>query len=38
MDSSFMKSVADILFNYLRDVLYDSENAVLDIEKLPDEF
>jgi diguanylate cyclase (GGDEF)-like protein len=26
-----------ILFNYLRDVMYDPANAVLDIEKLPDD-
>ena len=33
-----MDSVADALFNYLRDVLYESASAELDIEKLPEEF
>jgi len=27
----------DVLFNYLRDVIYEPENAVLNIEKLPED-
>lgn len=30
--------VADILFQYLKDTIYDSENAYLDLKELPDEF
>ena len=30
--------VAEILFHYLRDVIYDPENAVLDVGKLPEGF
>jgi len=33
-----MGAVKEILFNYLRDVIYDPSNAVLDIEKLPEDF
>ncbi|MCL2874348.1 MAG: ATP-binding protein [Defluviitaleaceae bacterium] len=33
-----MYFVADILFNYLRDVVYDPDNAFLDIEALPEPF
>ncbi|MCL2444437.1 MAG: diguanylate cyclase, partial [Treponema sp.] len=33
-----MEGATDNLFNYLHDVIYDSRNAVLDIEKLPDNF
>jgi len=32
-----MKSVYEQLFNYLRDVMYDPANAVLDITKLPED-
>ncbi|MCL2231564.1 MAG: diguanylate cyclase [Treponema sp.] len=31
-------SVAEYLFSYLRDVIYNPEKAVLDIAKLPEEF
>lgn len=33
-----MESTAETLFNYLRNVIYDPGNAVLDVEKLPEEF
>ena len=33
-----MDSVADVLFNYLRDVVYNPENAFLDIKTLPESF
>ena len=33
-----MEPVADKLFNYLRDVIYDPANAVLDVEELPEEY
>ena len=33
-----MDSVAEVLFTYLRDAIYDPESAVLDMEKLPQEF
>jgi len=33
-----MKRVADLIFEYLRDVIYDQPNAALDIEKLPVSF
>jgi len=33
-----LKSAADILFTYLRDAIYDSSNASLDLEQLPEEF
>jgi PAS domain S-box-containing protein len=33
-----LASVADILFNYLSDVINEPENAVLDIESLPEDF
>lgn len=33
-----MDSVADILQEYLNDVIYDPEHAVLDLEKLPERF
>jgi len=33
-----MNPIAQNLFNYLRDVLYNPGEAVLDVEKLPEEF
>ncbi|MCL2480298.1 MAG: ATP-binding protein [Spirochaetaceae bacterium] len=33
-----MKPTAEILFNYLHDVIYDPPNAVLDVENLPEDF
>ena len=33
-----MESVADVLFEYLRSVIYDPENAKLDLDSLPYEF
>ena len=33
-----MKYVSDIIFEYLKNAIYDPENAVLDIENLPEEF
>ena len=33
-----MDTVAEILFQYLRDVIYDPANASLDLEKLPESF
>lgn len=33
-----MEPTAEILFNYLRDVIYNPTNAVLDVEKLPGDF
>ena len=33
-----MRNAADILFNYLHDVIYSPANAALDVEKLPEEF
>ncbi len=33
-----MDPTAEYLFNYLRDILYDAQNAVLDVEKLPEGF
>ncbi|MCL2705621.1 MAG: ATP-binding protein [Spirochaetaceae bacterium] len=33
-----MESVAEKLFNYLRNVIYDPANAVLNIENLPEDF
>ena len=33
-----MNPVAETLFNYLHDVIYDSENAYLNIEQLPEDF
>ena len=33
-----MENVADILFDYLRDVIYDPISASLDVETLPDSF
>ena len=33
-----MNAVADTLFEYLRNSIYDPANAVLDIEKLPEDF
>lgn len=33
-----MKFVADTLFEYLRDVLYDTENASLNVDALPEDF
>ena len=33
-----MDPVAEILFNYLRDIIYNPKEASLDIEKLPDGF
>ena len=33
-----MDSASDLLFNYLRDVIYNSSSAKLDVEKLPQEF
>ncbi|MDR1490827.1 MAG: response regulator, partial [Desulfovibrio sp.] len=33
-----MASVADILFNYLRDVIYNPTHATLALESLPEEF
>ena len=33
-----MNKVAEVLFNYLRDIIYDSANATLDVEQLPEEF
>jgi len=33
-----MEPVSENLFNYLHDVIYDQENAVLDVEKLPKDF
>jgi len=33
-----MENVADILFEYLRKVIYDSANAVLDVDNLPENF
>ena len=33
-----MEDTIEILFNYLRDVLYEPKNADLDVEKLPEEF
>jgi len=32
------ENTADILFNYLRDIIYDYKNARLDIDTLPEEF
>lgn len=32
-----MESAGTILFDYLRDTIYDSENASLDIDKLPEQ-
>ena len=37
-DRSELKTVADVLFAYLRDVIYYPAKARLDIEKLPEEF
>ena len=34
----FMESVAEILFNYLRNLIYYPEKAALDIDKLPEAF
>jgi len=33
-----MDSIAEILFNYIRDVIYDAKNAALDVEALPEDF
>jgi len=33
-----LKAAADILFTYLSDAIYDSSNASLDLEQLPEEF
>ena len=33
-----LKPAADILFDYLRDAIYDPSNALLDLEQLPGEF
>ena len=33
-----MKPVADVLFNYLRDVIYDPDKADLNVESLPEDF
>ena len=33
-----MSHVADVLFNYLKDVIYDPSHAVLDDEALPEDF
>lgn len=33
-----MDYIAKLLLDYLRNVVYDPEHAVLDVEKLPDEF
>lgn len=33
-----MKIIANLLFNYLGDILYDPENAKLDLDVLPEEF
>ena len=33
-----MENINDTLFNYLRNVIYEPENASLDIEKLPEDF
>lgn len=33
-----MQETADLLFYYLKDILYDPEHAALDTEKLPSEF
>ena len=37
-DITDLQSVADALFHYLKNVIYDYENAFLDIEKLPPQF
>ena len=33
-----MNQVAELLFGYLQDVIYEPENANLDVEKLPEDF
>ena len=33
-----MEPTAKLFFNYLRNVIYDPANAVLDVEKLPEEY
>ena len=33
-----MESPAEVLFNYLRDIIYDPAEAALDVEKLPEDF
>ena len=33
-----MEKVAEALSNYLRDIIYDTKNATLDVEALPEEF
>lgn len=33
-----MSSTSEMLFNYLRDILYDTRNATLDVEKLDEEY
>ena len=33
-----MNQVAELLFGYLRDVIYEPENANLDVEQLPEDF
>ena len=39
MASKFMEEKnCEILFEYLRDIIYDSENAKLDIEQLDEPF
>ena len=38
MAINIVESATDILFNYLRNVIYDPQNAVLDVEKLPQEY
>jgi len=36
--SDELEAIADILFEYMRDMIYDSPNAYLDTDKLPKEF
>lgn len=38
MDKKNNAEVAEILFQYLKDTIYDSKNAYLDIDQLPKEF
>ena len=37
-DGNIIKNTADVLFEYLRDEIYNPNNAFLDPEKLPEEF